>query len=137
MSAKFLLDESVGVRAARALRRRGADVLTALEAGLRGGEDADLFALSAREGRVLVSYSATEFARIVQNPGHLALGHPGVLVGRPIDLDDLVRALLGYRAATAGGGGAARIETLSRWIPERRVARKRPTRGRSRRRARR
>lgn len=52
----FLFDEHIPGAVARALRRRGIDVATPHEAGLRGAPDQDLLARAYAEGRVLVTH---------------------------------------------------------------------------------
>ena len=50
---KFYLDEHVHPAVAAGLRRRGIDVLTTQEAGMRSASDRDHLALAARSGRVI------------------------------------------------------------------------------------
>ncbi|HZU13507.1 MAG TPA: DUF5615 family PIN-like protein [Chloroflexota bacterium] len=49
------MDEHVPSTVSEGLRRRGIDVLTAQEAGLRGAQDEDHLALAAREERTIVT----------------------------------------------------------------------------------
>jgi predicted nuclease of predicted toxin-antitoxin system len=50
---KFYVDEHVATAVVKGLRQRGADVLTVLEAGLRGASDAEHLTLAQTDGRVL------------------------------------------------------------------------------------
>jgi predicted nuclease of predicted toxin-antitoxin system len=60
---RFQFDEHVPHAVAEALRRRGIDVVTAGEAGLRGTPDAELLAHSHAAGRVLVTHDS-DFLRL-------------------------------------------------------------------------
>ena len=60
---RFQLDEHVPHAVARALRRRGIDVLTASDAGLRGAPDSEYFIRSHAEGWVIVTQDA-DFLRL-------------------------------------------------------------------------
>jgi len=60
---RFQFDEHVPHAVAEALRRRGIDVLTAGEAGLRSTPDAELLARSYEAGRVLVTHDS-DFLRL-------------------------------------------------------------------------
>jgi predicted nuclease of predicted toxin-antitoxin system len=59
---RFHLDENVDPDIARALRRYGIDVTTAVEAGLRTRNDAAQWAFVREEGRVLVPTMQTFYA---------------------------------------------------------------------------
>jgi predicted nuclease of predicted toxin-antitoxin system len=53
---RFHLDEMVPSAVAAGLRRRGMDVTTTVEAGLRKSPDLDQLEYATREGRVLVTH---------------------------------------------------------------------------------
>jgi len=55
---RFQLDEHIPSAVARALRRRGIDVLTATEAGLLGADDRAHLASAHAAGRVVVTQDA-------------------------------------------------------------------------------
>jgi len=60
---RFHLDEYVDVAVAEGLRRRGIDVTSARESGLRGDPDEAQLAFALREGRVLVTQDS-DFLRL-------------------------------------------------------------------------
>lgn len=66
------MDEHVPSIISQGLRRRGVDVLTAQEAGMRGASDAEHVALALREGRT-ISTQDVDFLRM-HTPGHLRRG---------------------------------------------------------------
>jgi hypothetical protein len=53
---KFHLDEHIHPAVASGLRRRGIDVTTTIEAGLRGADDAQHMAFSLAQSRVIVTH---------------------------------------------------------------------------------
>jgi predicted nuclease of predicted toxin-antitoxin system len=58
VSIRYQLDEHIANDVASALRRRGIDLWTAPEAGVRGSVDPELLAFCAEEQRVLVTDDA-------------------------------------------------------------------------------
>ena len=55
MRVKFHLDEHMPLGTARALRKRGIDVTTAAEHGLRGADDPDQLTFTRTQRRVMVT----------------------------------------------------------------------------------
>ena len=70
---RFQFDEHIPHAVAQALRRRGIDVLTTVEAGLLGVTDEEQLARAHAEGRVLVTYDS-DFLRL-----HQAQPHAGIV----------------------------------------------------------
>jgi predicted nuclease of predicted toxin-antitoxin system len=62
---QFQLDEHIDHAIAHGLQRRGIDVLTAAEAGLRSVPDSDILAYAFRERRVLLTHD-NDFLRLHQ-----------------------------------------------------------------------
>jgi predicted nuclease of predicted toxin-antitoxin system len=87
---RFLIDESADARVAPYLRGRGHDVaLVATDYG-PALEDAEVLAISVRDGRILITFDR-DFGELVYSQGQ---PHGGVLYFRlgPIDLDlEIVR----------------------------------------------
>ncbi len=63
---RFQLDEHVARAVAQALRRRGIEVVTAVEAGLVGAPDAEHLSRAHAEGRVFVTHDR-DFLRLHQH----------------------------------------------------------------------
>jgi hypothetical protein len=59
----FYMDEQIPRAVTEGLRRRGGDVLTAQEAGLRGATDEEHLAYASREARVIFTQDA-DFLRL-------------------------------------------------------------------------
>ncbi len=55
---RFHTDENVSDAVAHGLRRRGFDITTTVEAGLRGASDGEQLAYARRESRVVISHDA-------------------------------------------------------------------------------
>lgn len=70
---RYLLDEHVSHAVAEGLRRRGIDVLTAVEAGLRGASDIEYLRRSHIEGRIVVTQDR-DFLRLHRQ----GLPHAGI-----------------------------------------------------------
>ena len=74
---KFYTDEHVGRAVVQGLRQRGADVLTAVEAGLLGATDVEHLSLAWAEGRVIITQN-DDFLRL-----HAArFEHAGIIYAR-------------------------------------------------------
>ncbi len=91
------LDECVDRPMAAGLRRRGFDVLTALEAGRAEDPDDDQLSYATSVGRVLFSYNRTDFRRL--HAAYLRSGrqHGGIILipqVPPVDRRELRAAML-------------------------------------------
>lgn len=88
---RFHLDEHVSPAVAEGLRRRGVDVTTTQEIGLRGSQDSDHLAFALSQQRVLVTHDR-DFPR-----SHAAgVQHSGIAYcyQQKYSVGDLIRALL-------------------------------------------
>ncbi len=87
---RFYLDEHVPRAVAQGLRRRGGDVETVQEAGLRGVADDEQLAYATRTGRVVVTQD-TDFLRL-----HAAgASHRGIVYASPrLPVGEIIRSLL-------------------------------------------
>ena len=78
---KLYLDEDVHNLVAEALRLRGWEVETTIEAGNQRASDADQIQYASRRGYCIVTYNVTDFPRlhseILAGGGH----HAGIIVG--------------------------------------------------------
>lgn len=102
------MDEHVPRAVTEGLRRRGADVMTAREAGLLEAEDAQHLAHALGEGRVIVTQDA-DFLRL-QASGH---AHGGIVYapqGTPISA--MVRGLMLLQDALSADDMASHVEFL-------------------------
>jgi hypothetical protein len=93
---KFYTDEHVAKAVIKGLRQRGADVLTAPEAGMLGASDEEHLALAAAQGRVIFSHDQV-FLRLhatgVEHAG-IAYAGQGTSVGAIINGLMLIQQVL-------------------------------------------
>jgi len=88
---RFHLDEHVSPAVAEGLRRRGIDVTTSQDAGLRGARDSEHVAFALRDRRVLVTHDR-DFARLHST----GVQHAGIAYcyQQKYTIGELVHALL-------------------------------------------
>jgi hypothetical protein len=96
-----------------ALRSRGFDVLTSLEAGMNGRSDDSQLAFAAAQSRVLLTANARDFAQLHRTWVDLGRTHSGiVLVPRQrYSTGEIIRRLL--RVAASGTQAASGLLYLS------------------------
>ena len=105
--ARFLIDESLGVEAARVIRALGWNAVYVGEIGLGGKSDEDVFAIGWRDDRIILTHDK-DFLNdrrcpYLRNPGVIVL--PGATGGTPglVDAVSGVLRLIGpYREANRG-----------------------------------
>jgi len=87
---KFCVDEHVATAVVKGLRQRGADVLTVLEAGLRGASDVEHLARAQRDGCVLFTQD-DDFLRL-----HAAgVAHAGIVYApQGTSVGEVIRGLM-------------------------------------------
>jgi len=87
---KFYVDEHVAMAVVKGLRQRGADVLTVLEAGLRGASDEEHLARAQTGGCVLFTQD-DDFLRL-----HAAgMRHAGIAYApQGTSIGDIIRGLM-------------------------------------------
>jgi predicted nuclease of predicted toxin-antitoxin system len=88
---RFHLDEHVSHAVAAGLRRRGLDITTAVEIGLRAASDEEQLAFAFSQGRVLVTHDRDLLMLASQGQSHAGMSSCD-LSRRPVG--DLIRALL-------------------------------------------
>lgn len=81
MKLSLYLDEDTMARSmVAALRARGADVRTVVEAGLQGKEDEIQLEWAATNGRALYTFNVSDFCRIHREYLDRGIGHAGIIV---------------------------------------------------------
>ena len=101
----------------QALHARGADVMTALDAGMIECQDAHHLEYTTAQGRVLYSFSVGDFYRL-----HTALmaqgeSHAGIILAQQqrYSVGDQMRRLLKLIAAKSAEDMKNQVEFLSAW----------------------
>jgi uncharacterized protein with PIN domain len=118
MTIRLYIDEdSMRSALVRALRARGVDVLTALEAGMIERSDEEHLEYAAGEGRVLYSFNVRDFYRLHQE--YLAKGksHAGIILARQqrYSTGEQMRRLLKLIATKSAENMKNQVEFLSAW----------------------
>jgi hypothetical protein len=86
----FYMDEHVPTTVSEGLRRRGADVLTAQEAGMRGASDEEHLTLAVRQERTIFTQDADSLRLHASNRVHSGI----VYAPRGTPLGAMVQALV-------------------------------------------
>lgn len=79
MALRFIFDQHVNARALRRLREEGVDLVHVAEVGLSEGDDPEILAWAARQGRIVVTRNYRDFAPLVQAYADAGRDQPGVL----------------------------------------------------------
>ncbi len=101
----------------RALRARGIEVMTALEAGMIERTDEDHLAYATTQGYVLYGFNAADYYRL--HTAFLSAGkiHAGIILARQqhYSVGEQMRRLLKLIAAVSEQEMSNRVEFLSAW----------------------
>ena len=101
----------------QAVRARGVDVITALDAGMIERADEEHLDYATAQGRVLYSFNAGDFYRL--HTAFLAQGksHPGIILARQqrYSMGEQTRRLLRLIAAKSAEEMKNQVEFLSAW----------------------
>lgn len=118
MRIKLYVDEDAMARGlVEALRLRGLDVLTALEASRIGRDDRVHLEFAVSENRVLYSYNVGDFAALHREFVTIGKQHAGIILARQqaLTLGDQMRRILRLAAARTELEMRNQIEFLSSW----------------------
>ena len=118
MNIRLYLDEDSMRRSlVRALRARGIDVITALDAGMIEREDRAHLAYAAEQGRVVCTFNVGDFYRL--HSEYVARGqrHAGIVLMRQqhYSIGKQLRCLLRLVANRPADEMENRVEFLSAW----------------------
>ena len=91
---RLFLDEDVHKFMASALRQRGWEALSVVEAGRRSINDPEQLAFAADEGYSIVTFNAHDFARLHSQYAEQGREHFGIIVGVKLDPQRTLRGLL-------------------------------------------
>jgi len=113
----YLDEDSMQRSLVQALRARGVDVITALDAGLIGREDDEHLDYATRHGRVLCTFNAEDYYRL--HCEYLAQGksHGGMVLVRQqrYSVGEQMRRILRLIAGASAEEMRDRVEFLSAW----------------------
>jgi predicted nuclease of predicted toxin-antitoxin system len=101
----------------RALRARGVDVITALEAGMIEREDAEHLDYATEQGRVLCTFNVGDFYRLHADYVAHGRSHAGIILMRQqyYSVGEQMRRLLKLMASKSADEMKNWVEFLSAW----------------------
>ena len=100
---------------ARELRFRGADVITAIEAGMAGRADAQQLEWAASNGRALYSFNRGDFYKLHTTWLREGSGHYGIILSRQgLSVGEQMRRLLRLIAVRSAEELQNHVEFLSK-----------------------
>lgn len=113
----YLDEDSMSHSLVRALRARGVDVVTALEVGMIGRDDADHLQFATSQNRVLCSFNVGDFYRLHQEWLEAGRGHAGIILvsQQRYTIGELLRRLLKLATSQSADAMQDRAEFLSAW----------------------
>ena len=118
MTIRLYLDEdSINHALARALRARGVDVISALDADLIAADDETQLTYATAQGRVLVSCNIGDFLRLHDSFIAAKKDHAGIILiaQQQYGLGEQLRRILALIAALSVEAMHNRVEFLSSW----------------------
>ena len=118
MTIRLYFDEdSMYLGLIRALRARGVDVVTALEAGMIEQPDGDHLEYATRQGRVLCTFNVGDFYRLHTEYVHQGTPHGGIILMRQqhYSIGEQMRRLLRLMASKSADEMESWVEFLSEW----------------------
>ena len=112
---KIYLDEDVHPFVAHALRLRGWEVLTTVEAGRRTTSDLDQLTFAADNRYAILTYDTRDFPRLHSEWIAAGKTHAGIIVATQDDPRRNIRALLEFVNALSTEAMAGQLAYLSNW----------------------
>ncbi len=102
---------------ASALRSRGVEVVTALDAGLIGKPDEGHLAFATEHGCVLYTFNVSDFYRLHRQWTSATREHAGMILAaqQRFSIGDQLRRILRLRAGTTMANMRGRVEFLGNW----------------------
>lgn len=113
----FLDEDSMDKALVLALRARGVDVVTALDANMIAKSDEQQLDYATSRNRVLCSFNVSDFFRIHSEYLKSGIAHAGIVVSRQqqYSVGEMTRRLLRLISDLAPRGMRNRIEFLGTW----------------------
>lgn len=99
------------------LRRRGVDMITALESGMTGKTDEEQLEFAAAQGQTIYSFNMGDFCRLHARWVGEQRSHAGIVVARQqrYSIGEQIRRILKLVAARTAEEMHNRLEFLSDW----------------------
>lgn len=112
---RLYLNEDVHIRLAKALRQRGFDAITTVEAGMLGTPDEEQLALAVSQGRAILTFNRGDYARLHKQYAEHGWEHCGIIVSEQYPIGELLRRVLNLFMSLSADDMRNRLEYLSQW----------------------
>ncbi len=112
---KIYVDEDVHGLIAKALRLRGWDVLTTLEAGKTAATDEDQLRFASEKGLAILSYNVADFPRLHYEFLERGEDHAGIIVARQMDASRNVQPLFNLLSHVSADEMRNQLVFLTNW----------------------
>lgn len=112
---RFYLDENVQGALAEAMRSRGIDVLTTLEAGNIGASDLQQLDFVRESQRAIVSYNVGDFAALHHSEMKKGNSHFGIILSDIFPVGMILRRLMKIYFSVPAEEIKDRLEYLGNW----------------------
>jgi hypothetical protein len=109
----------MGQALVRALRARGVDALTALDAGMVERDDEDHLAYATAEGRTLCTFNVADFYRLHSELVARGEEHAGIILmsQQRYSVGEQMRRLLRLMSSRTADSMRNQVEFLNAWTP--------------------
>lgn len=114
-SIRFFTDEDVYGSVAPKLREKGLDAISTPEADRLGESDESQLLWAAQEGRVVLTFNVSDFARLHDEWLNHSRHHAGIVVSSQRPIGDFLRRVLALAASLSREEMEDRLEFLSNW----------------------
>jgi hypothetical protein len=111
----FYLDEDIQSGLAEALRIRGVNLLTTMEAGMIGSDDIQQLIFASENKRSLVSYNKRDFARLHYQWMSKQKTHQGIILSDQLAIGVVLRRLMRLYFSVKNKDMLNRLEYLGSW----------------------
>jgi len=112
---KLFLNEDVHSKLAKALRQRGFDAITTVEAGMLGTPDEEQLAFAVSQGRAILTFNRSDYARLHKWYAEHGWEHCGIIVSEQYPIGELLRRMLNLLMSLSIKDMRNRLEYLSQW----------------------
>ncbi len=113
---KIYVDEDIHGLIAKALRLRGWEVLTTLEAGRSAATDDDQIRFASEKGFAILSYNVADFPRLHYEFLERGEGHAGIIVAKQSDASRNVQPLFNLLSQVSAGEICNQLIYLANWV---------------------
>jgi uncharacterized protein with PIN domain len=112
---QLFLNEDVHTKLAKALRQRGFDAITTVEAGMSGSPDEEQLAFAASQGRAILTFNRGDYARLHKRYAEHGWEHSGIIISEQYPIGELLRRMLDLLMSLSADDMCNRLEYLSQW----------------------